>query len=178
MSPTPRPLPSPDPALAAGEGVWLRRWRVADGPALVAAWRDPEIARWTAVPEHVTLASARAWIEGERARRAAGAALDLVIALTPDGPAVGEVGISHVDWSRSAALVGYWVAGRHRGLGLAATALVGLGGFLAEGVGIHTLLARCHPENVASIATARKAGYQSLGEDHQGWLVLRSPPAE
>jgi RimJ/RimL family protein N-acetyltransferase len=171
-----RPLPSPEAPLPIADGAELRPWRLRDAAALVAAWRDPDIARWTAVPSVVTLAAARSWIDGDAARRAGGVALDLVIGLEPGSLPVGEIGLSHVDDDRRAALVGYWVSPRHRGLGLAAAALRAFHTFVVTEAGIDTLLARCHPENEASIATARRAGFVPLGEDEHGWMVLRSAP--
>lgn len=181
----PTPLPLPDAPLPAGV-AWLRPWRLADAPDLLAAWREPSIARWTAVPEKVTLAVARRWISGDGERRRLGASLDLVIAVDPEanprgsrrGPGLvaGEVGISHIDHERAAALVGYWVAPAHRGGGLAGAAVAALHRFVAEQAGVETLLARCHPENRPSIAAARAGGFTVLGEDDHGWLVLRSPP--
>jgi RimJ/RimL family protein N-acetyltransferase len=57
--------------------VALRPWRPADAPALAAAWADPDIARWTAVPEDRSVEAAARWIAGWDERRRRGLALDL-----------------------------------------------------------------------------------------------------
>src|SRR5207237_4087885 len=43
--------------------VSLRPFVLADAAAIAAACRDPEIPRWTFMPEGLTVAQARAWIE-------------------------------------------------------------------------------------------------------------------
>ena len=62
--------PLPDPPLRSGD-LLLRPWQVDDAPALVAAWADPEIQRWTGCPTRRDLARGRAV---DRRRRGAAAA--------------------------------------------------------------------------------------------------------
>ena len=83
-------LPLPDPPLA-DEGLLLRPWTIGDAAELVAAWADPDIVRWTGVPDQRDLPAAERWIAGELARRQRGMALDLVIEV--GGAVVGEVGL-------------------------------------------------------------------------------------
>src|SRR5262245_16806120 len=72
------PLPLPDPPLA-DEAVRLRPWGAGDVDALVDAWADEEIQRWTRVPEQRGAADALRWIAAEGLRRERALALDLVI---------------------------------------------------------------------------------------------------
>lgn len=159
----------PDPPLVEGS-LALRSWRLADAPALAEAWADPDIRRFTAVPVDASLTAARRWIVGGPRRLEHQTALDLVIAL--DGAPAGEIGLSHVDEDRQAAMVGYWVAPRWRGAGIARRALTLFTGWALEALDLQALVARCHPDNLASIAVARAGGYVTLGEDAQGWVVL------
>ena len=64
-------IPLPDPPLRSGD-LLLRPWRLDDAPALVAAWADPEIQRWTGVPTRRDLAAAERWIAGDADAAASG----------------------------------------------------------------------------------------------------------
>lgn len=121
----PRPLPLPDPPLTDG-AVRLRPWRVEDAAALAAAWADPEVQRWTAVPARRTEADATRWIAGEAERRRRGLALDLVVspAGEEDDSVLGEVGLGPIDWAAGRADLGWWVASAARGRGVASRAAV------------------------------------------------------
>lgn len=77
------PLALPDPPLAdRGAGIVMRPWRLQPGDvaALVAAWNDPDLAGVTRPPADRSAAGAEHWIRAEPGRRAAGLALDLVVA--------------------------------------------------------------------------------------------------
>src|SRR5881409_666627 len=108
-------FPLPDPALT-DDVVRLRPWGAADVDALVAAWTDPEIRRWTRVPEQRSAPDALRWIAAEQLRRDRGLALDLVVApADPDDPTVlGEVGMVPLAGGPSRAELGWWVAAPHR----------------------------------------------------------------
>lgn len=150
------PVPLPDPPLSDGR-VRLRPWAVEDAPALVAAWHDAEIRRWTGVPPQTDEAAARRWIEGDARRRAHGLALDLVIDV--DGEAVGEVGLAEIDPSGRSAEAGWWVAPGHRGRGLATGAARLVSWWAVTELCVDCVVARCHPGNPASAGVARGAGF-------------------
>ena len=61
----PRPWPQ-------AEGVGLRAWRDDDVPAIVAMARDPDIIRFTSVPDPYTNDAARVWLALQPARQRAG----------------------------------------------------------------------------------------------------------
>lgn len=138
-----------------GRGLVLRPWRLADAAALVAAWADPEIQRWTGVPERRDLAAAERWIEGDAARRAAELSLDLVV--ERDGVVVGEVGLSCLDRAARTAEVGWWTAAGSRGQGIASTASALLVAWSSSTLGV-AVVARCDVANPASVAVARRSG--------------------
>lgn len=154
-----RPIPLPDPPLQEGD-LELRPWRAGDGPALAKAWADPEVARWTGVPASTDPEAAERWIAGEADRRARGLALDLVIEVA--GVVAGEVGLVNVDGQPGTAEIGWWVAAEHRGRGVAATAAHLVAAWAIDELSVSTVCARCHPDNPASGAVARAAGF-SLG---------------
>src|SRR4029077_5504332 len=88
------PLPLPDPPLADDAGR-MRPWGANDVGALVDAWSDEEIQRWTRVPERRGEPDALRWIAAEGLRRERGLALDLVISPADqhDATVLGEVGM-------------------------------------------------------------------------------------
>jgi RimJ/RimL family protein N-acetyltransferase len=150
------PLPVPDPPLADG-GLVLRPWRIVDAPALVAAWSDPEVARWTGVPDDRDLVAAERWIAGDAWRRQHGLSLDLV--LDVDDEVVGEVGLTAFDAAAGEAEVGWWLAAAHRGRGYASRAVRLLAEWATDELSVGHLVARCHRGNPASAAVARRAGF-------------------
>lgn len=163
--------PEPWPQLAGvgpvevDDATVLRGWTPSDAAALAGAWADAELKRWLDPPTP-TLETAQRWISGAEDRARTGAALDLVI--DHRGVVAGEVGLSGFDASRRACLVGYWLGARHRGAGLAAAAVRRAADFARDVLGVRTLVAECHPANVASHATAERAGFSLLAEDHNG----------
>jgi RimJ/RimL family protein N-acetyltransferase len=150
------PVPLPDPPLTDGR-VQLRPWAPADTDALVAAWHDPDIARWTGVPPRTDEASARRWIEGDAHRRARGLALDLVIELADE--VVGEVGLADIDPAGRSAEVGWWVAPAHRRQGIATAAARLVSVWAVTELCVDSVVAVCHLGNPASAAVARGAGF-------------------
>lgn len=161
MTAAPTPLPLPDPPLA-GDRFHLRPWVPADAPALAAAWVDPEVARWTGVPPEHDEAAARRWIAGEEHRRQRGLALDLVV--DTGGTVAGEVGLAGLGRRPGTAEVGWWLGADHRGRGLAAAAVQLFAEWATAELSLDVLLARCHHDNPASAAVARRAGFAAVGE--------------
>ena len=148
----------PDPALASGDLV-LRPWRDDDAPALVAAWADPEIRRWTGVPPQPDLRAATRWIAGDEERRRRGLSVDLVAERA--GEVVGEVGLSSIDRRARTAEIGWWTAMERRRQGVATTAATLLVGWASAELGL-ACLARCDPANPGSVAVAERAGAMVL----------------
>ena len=135
----------------------MRPWRIDDAPVLVAAWADPDIVRWTGVPEDRDLVAAERWIAGDPARRQRGVSLDLVI---------GRPAWSSARWgwwasraASSTAEVGWWLAREHRGRGHASRAVRLLTDWAVDELCVDGLVARCHRANPASGAVARRAGF-------------------
>ena len=137
-------LTLPDPPLTDGV-IRLRPWSAHDVDALVAAWADAEIQKWTRVPEH-----------REQLRRDRGLALDLVVSpADPNDEAVlGEVGMVPLAGGPSRAEMGWWVAASHRRQGIATRAVGLLAVWLRDELGFTDLFAEVDPENPASVWVA------------------------
>jgi len=151
-------IPLPDPPLRSGDLV-LRPWHLDDAAALAAAWSDPEIQRWTGVPEVRDLAAAARWIAGDDARRERELSLDLVV--ERGGEVAGEVGLSSFDRAAGTVEIGWWIAPAHRGRGVASTA-AGLVVAWARADLALQVIARCDAANPASVAVAQRAGAMVL----------------
>ena len=133
--------------------VVLRPWAPADAGALAAAWADPDIARWTAVPADTSLEAAAAWIAGWDERRRRGLALDLVIAAAgAEAAAPCEVGARPPE-------LGWWLLPSARGHGWARRAVRLFGDQLLAAGAAPELVADVDPANPASIAVATAAGF-------------------
>jgi RimJ/RimL family protein N-acetyltransferase len=148
-------LPLPDPELA-DDLVRLRPWSVHDVDALVAAWADEEIQKWTRVPEQRGANDALRWIAAEHLRRDRALALDLVIspANRSDDTVLGEVGMVPLAGGPSRAELGWWVAAPHRRQGVATRGVGLLARWLRAELAFTDLFAEVDPENPASVWVA------------------------
>jgi RimJ/RimL family protein N-acetyltransferase len=151
-------FPLPDPPLTDGP-IRLRPWDIADVPALVAAWADEEIRRWTQVPTVRDDAAARRWIAADAIRRDRNFALDLVIApADPDDDRVfGEVGMVPLAGGPARAELGWWVALDHRRQGIGTAAVKLFAAWLRRDLGFTDLFASVDADNPASIWVAEAA---------------------
>ena len=134
----------------------LREWREGDIDEIVRCTNDPEIPRWTRVPEPNTAEHVRAWL-------GAWPEDELHLCVTDDSGAIlGSVGLVRGDRDNGRAEVGYWVAAEHRGRGIAPAAVE----LLCERAfadGWHRLELHIDPRNTASRRVAEKAGFQLEG---------------
>jgi RimJ/RimL family protein N-acetyltransferase len=160
------PIEFPVEGLSDGV-VRLRLMAEADLPAIVAACQDPEIPRWTRVPEPYGDSEARSWFEQEAAQRARGEQLGLLIVDPGNGRLLGSVGIVHVDQQEGRCELGYWMARDSRGRGLATRAVRLLSGWTFENLSVDRIEIHAEPENAASRRVAERAGFTLEG-------VLRS----
>jgi RimJ/RimL family protein N-acetyltransferase len=100
------------PAEPLSDGLTaLRPWSVADVRSLVAACRDPEIARFTRVPEDYTEDDARLYLAQAAAVTAAGTGVGFAIAPSAArAELAGSISLLRVCWAHRRAEVGYWLA--------------------------------------------------------------------
>lgn len=156
-----RPVPD-----LGDELVRLRPWRTDDAAALVEAWHDSEISVRLPTPERRDLAAARRWIEGWDSRWSSGTALDLVICEASGGAAddqvCGEVGLSAIDPTRRAALIGWWLAEPSRGRGLARRAVSLVARWAFTSGELDALVAEIDADNERSRRLASRCGFVRL----------------
>lgn len=177
----PRAFAIPWPPLYRGK-VALRPWGASpkDPEFLAAAWADPEIARWTKVPDDHGREAAKRWIEGEGVRRDSGLALDLAITEAGSPEVVfGEVGLVLVEQDRRWAEIGYWLFPGVRGSGIGAAAVDAFADWVIAEQDIKRVFARINPANPASERVVEKAGFTMAGEMPDGtrvWALDAPPP--
>lgn len=165
------PLALPQPPL--GDGViTLRPWQAQDAPALVAAWADPAVARWSAPPARRSLVDAKRWIAATPSLRSRRLALDLVVSsIGPRPEVLGEVGLSSFDDDDRSARIGYWIVPGQRGRGLATRAVRLLTASALNRYGLNTVIATVDPGNRASQVVLRRAGYEHDAVDPSRWTA-------
>jgi [ribosomal protein S5]-alanine N-acetyltransferase len=163
--PAPVPLSYPDPPLADGP-VALRPWRDADLDVMVAICSDPDVARFTRVPDPYSAADARAWIDAQPGRLEAGEGVTFAITEGAGAP-VGSVGLRIDPADRDIAEAGYMVAPAARGRGVATRALRLASRWALRDLGVARVQLTTHLDNEGSQRVAERAGFLREG-------VLRS----
>ncbi|MFC3502877.1 GNAT family N-acetyltransferase [Micromonospora krabiensis] len=153
------------PARASAPELILRPWRDDDRDALLTAYQDPVLLRWTRF--HVTSpADADRWLAQRRQGWADGSAFSFAV-LEPDTEAgerlVANVVLKQVTPGRPDAEVGYWTAAPARGRGVAGRALDAMSRWAFARFG-DTGLARLEllhqVDNAASCRVAEKTGFR------------------
>lgn len=150
-----------DPLLGDDE-VLLRPFEEADVGALAAICRDPEIARWTAVPEPYGEEDARAYFARAAQDRREGRELSHALVHPADGTLLGSMGLM-VNSEHATGEVGYYLAPEARGRGVATRALRLLSRWGIEELGLARIEVLAHPDNVGSQQVALRAGFQREG---------------
>ena len=138
----------------------LRPWRDSDLQAIVAACQDPEVVRWTRVPEGYGEADARAYLLGRYDAIETGASAPFAIVQAADPTQLlGSIALMRFDWTDRRGEVGYWLAPEGRGQGhvTRAVRLICALGFQTLGLERIELLAAIG--NPASQRVAQRAGF-------------------
>lgn len=163
-------LPVPDPPLRSST-VGLRAWKTADLSAVVAAWQDPSIARFSAaVPAPFTLSDARDWLSSQGAARQAGSRLELAIVPAESRVPCGAITLSSVERKHARAMLSYWLTPEGRGRGLATEAVRLLAGWAFDVLGLVRLEMFIEPDNFASQRVAERCGFTREGLLRSRWV--------
>jgi [ribosomal protein S5]-alanine N-acetyltransferase len=145
------------PELASGPTV-LRPWRDSDVDAVTAACQDPEIARWTRIPENYTEADARAFLLFRYDALVAGVTAPFAIVSTEDR-LLGSVSILRLAWAQLRGEVGYWLAPEARGHGHATRAVRLICAWGFQSLGLERIDLFAAVGNEASQHVALRAGF-------------------
>ena len=154
------PRPLDQPSLPAGP-FGLRPFTLRDLDVVREGAVDPSIPLGTTVPAVYTDAAARSFIERQWRRATSGEGWSWAIARSDTDRAVGQVGL----WPRGdgRATIGYWVATSARRAGAATHALDAVVRFAFDEVELDRLELHIDPANAASIATAKRCGFELEG---------------
>lgn len=138
----------------------LRPWQAADAGALASVYRgSPDLARQLG-PEAGSAAGAQRIIREDLGWDPVNACN---LALEAGGIAVGNAGISSIDFRHGTAWTYYWLAAPVRGKGLAARALATLSRWALEELHLHRLELGHRTNNPASCRVALAAGFAPEG---------------
>jgi RimJ/RimL family protein N-acetyltransferase len=156
------PIEFPVEGLNDGD-ITLRLPADTDVDALVEACRDPEIPRWTQVPDDYQESDAREWLEMQARRRAAGSELHLVIVDALDGSLLGSIGLADINWEDRRGSIGYWVVAHARRRGVATRAVTLLSAWGFDELGFGRIEIKTEPGNAISQRVAQRAGFTREG---------------
>jgi RimJ/RimL family protein N-acetyltransferase len=159
-------LSYPDPPLA-DEEVVLRPFREQDIAAVVAACQDPEIVRFTKVPDRYGEAEARDWRDESDRQRRQGQGIHFLIFDAAGAELLGSIGLHELDWEERRASIGYWTAAAARQRGVAGRGVKVLSRWAFADLGLARVQIFADVENPASQRVAERAGFVREG-------VLRS----
>lgn len=146
-----------EPLQISVPGLLLRPWRAQDAPEVMAAMREPAIARWNAAPSAAAgLEGAREWVR-RRADWSGGDHASFAMAEPSTGELLGSVSLHRI--FDGAGSIGYWTLAPVRGRGLAALAVATVTGWAFQRLSLHRI-ELCHAvANASSCRVAQKAGY-------------------
>jgi RimJ/RimL family protein N-acetyltransferase len=140
--------------------VELRPWDPADIPVIVAACRDPEVPRWTRVPDPFGEEDAREWLATHGPKMRAGEGLPLAV-VAPAGEVLGAIEL-HIR-RQGVGDIGYWVAPWARRRRVATRAVVLLARWALTTLPLLRLQVTTDPGNLASQGVAERAGFRREG---------------
>jgi RimJ/RimL family protein N-acetyltransferase len=135
----------------------------SDEPAMIAALQDPEIPRWTRVPEDYDEQDAAEWTVERRRQQQAGEGLHLVIADAETDEFLGSIGVHDIDRQEGRCSIGYYLARVARGRGVMTRAVRMLSRWTFDNLPVDRIEITIHPENAPSRRVAERAGYTFEG---------------
>jgi RimJ/RimL family protein N-acetyltransferase len=127
--------------------------------ALTTLCRDETIVRWTNVPTGYTESMAKARIAEADTERQAGRALILAVADAATDEALGACDLRIHDAGH--AEIAYMLGAHARGRGVMTRAVLLISRWAIEQLNIQKIEILAHPDNLASIAVAERAGFQT-----------------
>ena len=137
--------------------------RVDDRPAVLAAYGDPDTARW--IPEYQvrTLEEATAYVRLRAQEWRDDQRCSWAVADPLTGEMLGEIGLKNLDFERREAAIACWTHPGHRGKGIAAIAVGTALRFGVSALGLLRIEYWHARGNDASARVAAKCGFQPFG---------------
>lgn len=143
--------------------LFLRPIAVSDAPALFEARGDAEVMRYWDWPAQKDVAAVERIFAEHVPELASETTRWWAVALSPDGPAIGECDLSEIDRHHGRAEVGFLFARRHWGNGYAREAMERVIDYGFNELKLERLWARFHEGNDASKRLLEKLGFACEG---------------
>jgi ribosomal-protein-alanine N-acetyltransferase len=137
--------------------------RLSDAPALFEARGDAEVMRYWDWPEQKDVAAVERIFAEHLPELTNETTKWWAVALSPEGPAIGECDLSEIDAHHGRAEVGFLFARRHWGQGYAREAMERVIDYGFNDLGLARLWARFHDGNDASKRLLEKLGFTYEG---------------
>lgn len=160
-----------EPQLPAHDGIVLRGFAERDVDMVMNLATDPYLPQIGSLPADADADQAREFMARQWGRLTEGAGYSFCVADAATDAALGTAGLWLAELSQGRATIGYSVAPRSRGRGVAGRALTALTEFAWTIPDLHRIELYIEPWNVASVGTAEIGGYQREGllRSHQ-WI--------
>jgi RimJ/RimL family protein N-acetyltransferase len=142
----------------------LRAPGPADVPWIYHACQDEDIQRFTTIPSPYTPDHAVGWVGQAAALCAEDREFHFLISVTETGELLGSAGLRRTDDARRGE-IGYWVERDSRRRGAATRAVLALERWAATTLALEETFLRIADGNEASMAVARRCGYEVVGPD-------------
>ncbi|WP_344649433.1 GNAT family protein [Cryptosporangium japonicum] len=149
------------PPRLEGGGVRVRPFTDRDVELIYEVSADPSITSLTAVPPAADAEAALEFIRQQHARQTEGRGYSFAIASSDTDRACGQIGLWLDRYERAS--LGYWVAARRRGGGVASAALALVSHWCLTLPAVHRLELHIQPWNEGSRRTAERVGYRREG---------------
>jgi RimJ/RimL family protein N-acetyltransferase len=140
----------------------LRPWRDSDLRAVAEACRDPEIARWTTVPDNYGEADARAFLLYRYDALLSGTTAPFAVVSASD-QLLGSIALMRIDWQHRRGEAGYWLARWGRGQGHATRALRMISDWGFDALKLERIDLYAATGNRASQRVAERGGFAREG---------------
>lgn len=150
----------------------LRPPEARDAVAIARAVADYDIAKMTAmIPHPYPVEAADGWILFQTAQRGRGMAYNFVVDVVGEG-VLGSCGVfrrrPYADWE-----IGYWVAKRAWGRGIATEAVAATTAWAATALAAHRIVAGHFEDNPASRRVLEKCGFKPTGHSAPLYSLAR-----
>jgi RimJ/RimL family protein N-acetyltransferase len=147
--------------LIEGGGIRLRPFRADDLGQVLEIVRDPDIVRFSYLPDAWrTEDGARDYLSSQPGLAAEGNRIDLAIEDARDSSLIGHAALRSISWRRRSADVATWVARDARGRGVAAEGLGLISDWAFAELGLLRLCADPDLENIPSHRMLERIGYR------------------
>ncbi|WP_417215936.1 GNAT family N-acetyltransferase [Arthrobacter sp.] len=155
--------PTLNVATAQGDELLMRPWAHRDADAIHRACQDPDIVRWTRVPQPYTLEHALSFAASSEPGWLGQSSVGYAVVEAATDGVLGACGLVDINEDDGVVEVGYWVAPWARGRGVATAATRTLSRWALEELGAHRVSLEAATGNLASQRVALASGFTREG---------------